>query len=282
MLIDRVESIAVGFPWSSPFIWTDATDNMLNLTRPKDIPIKFVRGKGWCPARRHIDICERALKWGASHILIIGADQIHPLDLIPRLVARVKEGYEVITAMVPTRGHIPGQNTGPFQPMAWQFKPNTKLEYYRGMEESMHMVKLIDPAEGDVQRVDFIGSGCIMFPVSILLALDFPWFYEVYGEKTLTRRSTMDSTFMFRLRWEGGAQCWVDTTIKIRHLNIFEIDDSYQYRFSDWVEAGYGNFRHEEEDVSKDVGNGATGETEVEGEIGYPDFHSRCQHDVPE
>jgi len=264
-MVDPVESIVVGYPWASPFIWTEAMENMVNLTRPSGIPVKFVRGLGWCPARRHIDICEKAVKWEASHILIIGSDQIHPLNLIPRLIERVKEGYEVITAMVPTRGHCPGQNTGPFQPMAWQFRTNTKLENYRGMEESMHMVKLIDPADGDIQRVDFIGSGCIMFPVSVLLALKLPWFDEVYTDKTLRRRATMDSTFMFRLRWEGGADCWVDTTIKIRHLNIFQIDDTYQDRFSDWEEAGYGKLRNEDQDVSKTISNGGTRETKVKG-----------------
>ena len=50
----------------------------------------------WCPARRHIDFCEQAVKWGAELICIIGADQVHPPDLLPRLYKRFQEGYDIV------------------------------------------------------------------------------------------------------------------------------------------------------------------------------------------
>lgn len=223
---------------------------MTNLLRPPGIPITFVRGLGWCPARRHIDICEKAVALKASHILIIGADQVHPLDLIPRLVSRVeKDDCEVICAMVPTRGHVTGQATLPFQPMAWRFKENSHHQIYHSMQESGDMVEQIRREDGDLQRVDFIGSGCFMFPVDDLLMLKRPWFWETYNRETLARQATMDSTFAWRLRWEAHAKLWVDTTIMIRHLSTFEIDDSYQHRFADWVEAGYGRHRQKNDNV---------------------------------
>lgn len=233
--------LAICIPWASPFIWTETVDSIMNLERPNHWDTRYIRGHGWCPARRHIDLCEKAIEWGADYILILGADQTYPEDLIPRLLSRVEnDGCEVICALVPTRGHVPGQNTGPFQPMAWRFKYNTKYREYRGMEKDGDMLELINPEDGGLQRVDFIGSGCIMFPSSDVRALAPPWFGEKYHELTWRREATMDTTFVWRLHLEAGANIWLDTTIKIGHLNVFEIDDTYQHRFSDWVEAGYG------------------------------------------
>lgn len=250
----KVESLVVGYPWASPFIWTQAAENMCNLIRPPGIPTTFIRGLGWCPARRHIDICEKAVALGVSHILIIGADQVHPLDLIPRLVRRVEEDdCEVIAALVPTRGHVPGQNTGPFQPMAWRFKHNASMRQYRSMELDGDMIELIDPRDGDLQRFDFIGSGCIMFPVDDLLMLKQPWFFERATMDRYKRFATMDTAFSWRLHQEAYAKLWVDTTIKIRHLNIFEVDESYSDRFADWEEAGYGTQKHGDVSVQTTV-----------------------------
>ena len=263
----KVESLAVGYPWASPFIWTQAAENMCNLIRPPGIPTTFIRGLGWCPARRHIDICEKAVALGVSHILIIGADQVHPLDLIPRLVRRVEsDGCEVICAMVPTRGHVTGQATRPFQPMAWRFKHNTDIRTFRSLQEDGDMVEQLDPSGGELQRLDFIGSGCIMFPTDDLLALKLPWFGESYTSDAYKRKAIMDTIFSWRLHVEAGAKLWVDTGIKIQHLNIFEIDDTYQYRFSDWVEAGYGVHKKRDDIHEQAEAAGRSQEPEGEGQ----------------
>jgi hypothetical protein len=39
------------------------------------------------------------------------------------------------------------------------------------------------------------------------------------------------------LRDEVGAKIWVDTTIKVKHLNLFQIDETYPERFPDYPEA---------------------------------------------
>jgi hypothetical protein len=127
----KVDKLAIGYPWVSPFMWSYFAENAMNLQRPPNS--RWFRGKGWCPARRHIDICEQAVEWGASHILILGADQVHPEDMIPRLIKRVEvDKCEVIAALVPTRGHVPWIKMKPFQPMAWRWKNNEKLRQYHG------------------------------------------------------------------------------------------------------------------------------------------------------
>ena len=239
----KVEKLAIGFPWVSPFIWTQTVDSLLNLRRPDNS--RFFRGRGWCPARRHLDICEMAVEWGASHILILGADQVYEEDMIERLISRVEDdNCEVISALVPTRGCVPRMDMVPFQPMAWRFKANTDFRQYRGYEEDGDMIEVIKPENGDLQEIDFIGSGVIMFPVDDLLMLPKPWFSETFDEETMAREASMDTKFCFKLKVISGAKLWVDTSILVRHLNVMEIDRSYQERFLDWQDVGYGEQKH--------------------------------------
>ena len=245
----KVEKLAICYPWSSPFSWTLFSENALNLQRPENS--RWIRGVGWCPARRHIDMCQKAIEWGASHILILGADQTHPEDMIPRLIKRVEEdGCEVISAVVPTRGYIPWMGMKPFQPMAWRFKSASQEELYtkkppkfHGSEDYNKFMEIINIDAGDLQKIDFIGSGVLMFPVDTLLALEEPWFDEAFIPKNYRRVASMDTRFVFNLKLQGGAQVWCDTTIKVGHLNIFEIDETYQERFSDWTDLEYGECR---------------------------------------
>jgi hypothetical protein len=235
----KIDKLAIGYPWVSPFIWTLFAENAMNLQRPRNS--RWFRGRGWCPARRHIDICEQAIKWGASHILIVGSDQVHPEDMIPRLIKRVEEDdCEVITALVPSRGHVPHQNMKPFQPLAWRFKSNKAPEEYRDMEQDGRMIEVIDPSAGDLQKIDFIGSGVLMFPVDDLLMLPKPWFVEHFQPDNMNRRASMDTRFVWELKSKAGANVWVDTTIQVGHINPFVIDRTYQDRFGDWKETGYG------------------------------------------
>jgi len=229
--------LAVGYPWASPFMFSAAAENMVNLRRPCDT--RFFRGMGWSPARRHLDICEKALGWGADLICIIGSDQVHPEDMLERLVARFKSGYEVVGALVPCRGYFDHQEMKPFQPMAWRFKKSNKVEpirQWRGMQIDPDMMELIDPKDGDMQRVNFMGSGVIMFHRDHLTALKKPWFYETVNHEDQVRTACMDTKFCWRLQNEAFAKVWVDTTIKVEHLHVFNIDDTFQDRFADWSE----------------------------------------------
>ena len=94
----------------------------------------------------------------------------------------------------------------------------------------------MNPADGDVQRVDVIGSGVLLFHRDHLEALRKPWWYYKVDPNTMQRVADMDTRMVWRLRAEAGAQVWVDTTIKVTHLHTFEIDESFQHRFDDWME----------------------------------------------
>jgi len=235
----KVDKLAIGYPWVSQFIWTFFAENAMNLQRPANS--RWFRGRGWCPARRHINICEQAVEWGASHILILGADQVHPEDMIPRLIKRVEEDdCEIITALVPARGNVVSMEMKPFQPMAWRWKSNAKPRQYRSYDLDRDMLDVIDPKDGELQKLDFIGSGVLMFPVDDLLMMKKPWFYEEFDPERYMRKASMDTRFVGKLKMVSGGQVWVDTTIQVGHINPFIIDRTYQDRFEDWDEFGYG------------------------------------------
>jgi hypothetical protein len=243
--------LAVGTPWASPFMWTEYVDAMLNLRRPpvarnalgelEPLEVTFIRGPGWCPARRHTAICEQALAWGADLILIVGADQIHPPDMLERLIGRWNEGYEVVAALVPARGYIGWQPMKPFQPMAWRIKPHLAPMEIADGPLPKNDTEVIDPAAGDVQMVNFIGSGVLMFHRDHLLSLDRPWFRESVDPVTYQRLASMDTTFVWRLQTDAGAKVWVDTTILVKHLHPFSVDRSFSDRFADWAVDGQGD-----------------------------------------
>lgn len=244
--------LAVITPWASPFMWTKYVDAMFALEHPgcardldgrsKPLITRLFRGIGWCPARRHMDGCEKAMAWGADLLCIVGADQIHPPDMLHQLIARWNEGYEVISALVPTRGYIPHIDMQPFQPVAYRIPYNTDgattLQVFDDLEQ---YVEKINPADGEVQPINFIGSGVLMFHRDHLLVLKKPWFYETVDHETYHRLACMDTKFVWRLQVEAGAKVWVDTTIKVRHIHDMEIDDTFQDRFQDWAEPGIGD-----------------------------------------
>ncbi len=246
--------LAVVIPWTSPFMWTGYVDAMLNLERPAEIrnvytgkaeplDVRFFRGAGWCPAKRHLSGCQAALAWGADLICIVGADQIHPPDMLRRLVARWEQGCEVIAALVPARAFIGWQDMKPFQPMAWRLRAGASVDMatLNSLASITNQVDVIDAAAGELQQVNFIGSGVLMFHRDHLAAMSRPWFSEAFDPDTLERTASMDTRFVWRLQVEAGATVWVDTTIKVRHLHAFEIDETFQGRFDDWRQPGVGD-----------------------------------------
>jgi hypothetical protein len=113
--------LGVCWIWGSPFVWTRSVESMLGLRHPAGVEVRS-SAAGWGPAKRHINACEKAMAWGADLILILGADQVYEPDLLERLGRGSGQGYEVVAAMVPTRGYLGWQDMQPFQKMAWRIK----------------------------------------------------------------------------------------------------------------------------------------------------------------
>ncbi len=224
--------LAVGYPWESPFIYSAGVERMLNMQAPPGHEMRWFRGKGWCQARMHTDLCEQALAWGADRICILGSDQIHPEDMLPKLVGHMDAGCGAVSAMIPFRGYLSNQDLPPFGKIAWR----------KVGDGTKELPVTIDRSDGDLQAIDFIGSGAIMFRADDLRKLKKPWFWDrMEDSDRQVRLSNFDVEFVLALQKELGVQMWVDTTIDVRHLHVFEIDETFPERFADWSDPGKGD-----------------------------------------
>lgn len=227
-----MKKLALVYPWDSPFIFSAGVERFLNMEIPEGYEARWFRGKGWCQARMHADGCERALEWGADFICILGSDQIHPEDMFLKLVGHMENGCDAVAAWIPFRGYTEIQDMKPFDKMAWNRVGDGKTT----------PPKAVKKEDGDLLKIDFIGSGVIMFRADDMNRLKKPWFWDRIDDgERLTRKSNFDVEFVWALQKELGVQMWLDTTIDVRHLHVFEIDETFQDRFADWAEAGKGD-----------------------------------------
>ena len=229
--------LAICWIWDSPFTFTRFADSALNLRHPPDYEMRWFRGVGYAPARRHIDALEKALAWGADLLCIIGAAQTYPEDMFEKLVADWEQVGGMIGALVPFRGYVDWQAMRPFQPLAWRLDPGPSgLREFRGVDKDPDMLIPIRPEDGPLQRAHLTGSGVVLFHRDALLSLKQPWFYESVDPKTMHRVADTDTRWVWRMQVEAGILLWIDTTIRVKHCHIFEIDETFQDRFTDWMD----------------------------------------------
>ena len=217
--------LAIMIPWGLDMIWRRTWETYEELEKPDSY--KLIFGTGRTPARRHEVGCEEALKWGASHILILGGDQVYPeKDMIRRLVKwmEVKDlkdwmiRKKVVNCLVPIRGHKPGQGTRPFQPIGMMLDPDT--------DEQVSITR----ESGNIVKAEIIGTGVMLFEADVLRGMSKPWFDDHFLPGTNSVRKMQDVAFVEKLN-SNGCQVWCDTQIIVKHLGVLEIDDTFMWRF---------------------------------------------------
>ena len=219
-----MRKLAVTYPWSSPFAYTDFVERALNMRHPDGWDVRWFRGSGWCVARMHNHGVEQALDWGADAVVFLDPDQIHPEDMLGTLVSHLDKGRDVVGAMVPLRNFVPNNGMKPFQSMAW-------------IKDSDGELRRVSEDDGDVQQVHSVGTGVLLVNADLLDQMPPPWFVERIDEQSFNRFGGSDTRFVGRLRDDLSASVWVDTTICVQHLNIFQIDETFSDRFSDYTES---------------------------------------------
>ena len=222
------ETIKLGIviPWGLDMIWRRTWETYEELEKPPRYRLFF--GTGRTPARRHEIGCEEALKWGASHILILGGDQVYPeQDMIRRMLKWMEvetledwmDRKKVINCLVPIRGHRPGQGTKPFQPIGMKIDSET------------NEIVPITREDGPLVKAEIIGTGVMLLEASILLGMQKPWFGDEHMPGTNDVKKMQDVAFVEKLN-QSGSQVWCDTQIIVKHLGVLEIDDSFMFRFA--------------------------------------------------
>jgi len=217
--------LAIVIPWGMDMIWRRTWETYETLEKPKEF--KLIFGTGRTPARRHEIGCEEALRWGASHILILGGDEVFPeTDMIRRMVKWMEVNNleewmsrkKVINCLVPIRGHCPGQGTRPFQPIGMMIDDAT--------QEQVPITRDGQP----IVKAEVIGTGVMLFEADILYGMPKPWFGDSHTEGTNSVNLMQDVAFVQKLN-NIGCQSWCDTQIIVKHLAVLEADDTFQQRF---------------------------------------------------
>lgn len=223
--------IGIIVPWDSPFMFTANGFNMLNWERPSDCELNFIMGVGWCPAARHNDGVAKAQQWGADLIMFNGGDHLCPKDIVGRMKARIDEGWDMVQAVVPCRG-ICGRTAIPFDTLS--YKVTGPMPTYDPMlHASRDSIQVIRGNE-EPQQSHISGTGNIMMKAEILDGMEKPYFTEsIKPDGRYSRFPVMDSTFVYKCTIIGGARMLCDTSIKLVHLDIFGIDDTFSERFKD-------------------------------------------------
>lgn len=218
-----MRKLAVCYPGDMQSVFMAAFASVVNIENP-DCEVKWFRGVGWCQARRRTHVCEQALEWGADLICQLDIDQIYEPDVLKRLLKRIDEGCDVVAAMVPLRGYIRASKTKPFGGAAWKMNEGCFEQIVR--------------SDSDLQEAEFPTSACVMFKSDVLEKLSKPWYQNKYDPKTWRLIQGEDGTFFYRLSLVG-IKSFVDTTIKVKHCHVFQIDETYSERFADWAD-GHG------------------------------------------
>jgi len=205
--------------------------NMMNWERPDGFQVKFIMGAGWCPAARHNDGVAKAQQWGADLIMFNGGDHLCPFDILSLMIARIDEGWDMVHAMPPSRG-VCGWNSRAFQAQSYRVvgpipKDNAVLCMPLGSAKVLSYAD--EPQESHIS-----GTGNILMKAEILDGMQKPYFEEIIKKDGLYGRyCAQDSQFTHRCTIESGARMFCDTSIRIIHLDIFGIDDTYSDRFKD-------------------------------------------------
>ena len=203
-------------------------ESLLEMEHPAGYQVKFVRGGGWCNARRRINSCEIAIASGAKYLVMLDADQTYPKDILLKFVKHMEEGKDMVAAMVPQRGYRAGTGMKPFQRLAWKSNDN---------ETTIPVL----PEDGDVQPCIMPTCAALICRSKDLSRLSQPWFRDQFNPETMEREFAEDLYFTMHIQKELGLQAWVDTTIEVKHLHLFSIDGTFVDRFEDWAEQGKGD-----------------------------------------
>lgn len=155
------------------------------------------------------DLVEQAIDSGCSHLFMIDMDQVYPANCLKKMIAHNKG---IVSAPIHRR------------------YPPFDLILFRGEDGKVERVPDEEAYSGDLISVNLTGTGCILYNMDIFSRVERPWFEiinqngKVIGE---------DINFCRKLR-AIGEKIFVDTSIRIPHLAIVEVNRSlYElYKFS--------------------------------------------------
>lgn len=220
-----MRKIVIGTAWISEFMHTRWVYAALNLRIPADYSVDWVKGIGWCNARRGIHFIEQALELDADLIVMLDADVIVPSEWLETMVKHMEHGCSVVASVFPMRGRS-DPRFKPFEPMAWNVAD-------RNVENNTGRLVPIDPNLG-LQEVEFAALGASIFDAHLFRDLPKPWFHHEHEKDTYRAKGSTTDTILLRNLRLLGVKIYADPTMDVRHLQTFEIDHTFSDRFPEW------------------------------------------------
>lgn len=164
-----------------------------------------------------------------THLIILGIDHVHPMDLVRKFAAHVEAYPEhlVIGALNFRRGQ-------PYDPLAF---------IYKG--EDVYSVATWEP--GEIVRVDAIGTNEMCIQRSVFERLPYPWFYRDYSVNDENQTGLSEDLVFCRALRRAGVDVWLDTGITNDHLINGKINETvFRAYVKQFIEGANDNGRGQE------------------------------------
>jgi len=151
------------------------------------------------------NLVTQALVLGCTHILMMDTDQVyHAPDMIQKLLDHKK-------SVVGARVH---RRYPPFDPILLKETEDGK-HYHMDHDEIERII-----SNGETVNVPATGCGCILYDMRVFIDIDPPWFQHA---KTDEGRSKGEDIYFCEQLRRGGFEIFVDTSIDITHLTLYEV-----------------------------------------------------------
>ena len=163
------------------------------LEIPSGVQVKYYNIYGRSVHEAYNDAAMTALKDNADFMLTIEDDTFPPTDAFVRLLRhyRSMENPKVIL--------------GAWYPKKTESREGTPIVIANGKRQALQ-------ADGKMHEVYTIPMGCTLFPMSVFVATEFPYF-------ATTEHLTQDSFFSQKAR-DAGFKLIVDTNIRCKHIDV--------------------------------------------------------------
>jgi len=181
--------LGIGVPLSYPQVPSAFFDSFIAMEKPGYFYLRTSTGP--IDDMRN-NLVREALNIGCTHLIMMDADQIYPVDTIPRLLSHRK----------PVVGCLVYRRYPPFDPLM-----------LRGKINSYYTVTEWEP--GELVEVDATGTGCVLFEMSVFKKMKPPWFrFRLSNGKPVGE----DIGFCSDLK-AAGYPIHVDTGVVCGHLS---------------------------------------------------------------
>jgi len=202
--------LAIGIPCSFPMVYTGFFDSFIQMEKPDFV---YAPAKNGPISEMRDYIVKRALSMNCSHLLFMDTDQIYEKDTITKLLAH---NLQVVHARVYRR-----------------YPPFDSLMYEIG--EDGYYTEKEGYNDGDLVSVDACGTGCVLYNTDVFRTIPEPWFEMVYVKSNgQIGKTGEDFNFCEKLK-KAGYDILVDTSIKIGHLGLVEVNQDFSALYKSLV-----------------------------------------------